>query len=110
MFDAYEELEEMCTTVTNAIGEANDKIRKNGGHISAGDAEYLDRLSHIMKSNKTSMAMMDSEFGETNRAYNDGSYGRGRTNARGRGRNARRDSMGRYSSRRSYDDDMDDMD
>ena len=101
MYDTYDELMESCENASKALGMANEKIRKNGGQISAGDAEYLDHLSHIIKSNKTSMAMMDSEDGYSARdSYEDRSY------ARGRGRNAKRDSMGRYSSRMSegYDD------
>lgn len=42
------------------------------------------------------------EGGSSRRSYYDGgSYGRGSSYARGRGRNARRDSMGRYSSAES---------
>lgn len=112
MYDVYDDLVELCDTVGKEVQAANNKIRSAGGKISAGDLEYLDKLTHVLKSIKTTKAMMDAEEGGS---YDDGSYTDGmhtsrpymyRSNARGRGRNARRDSMGRYSSRRAYDDGM----
>lgn len=114
MYDVYDDLVELCDTISKEIQAANSKIRSSGGKISAGDLEYIDVLTHILKSIKTTKAMMDAE---ENGSYNDGSYADGmgmgtsrpymyRSNARGRGRNARRDSMGRYTGRRAYDDGM----
>lgn len=112
MYDVYDDLVELCDTVGKEVQAANNKIRSAGGKISAGDLEYLDKLTHVLKSIKTTKAMMDAEEGGS---YDDGSYADGmhtsrpymyRSNARGRGRNARRDSMGRYTSRRAYDDGM----
>ena len=112
--DYYNELHELCETIKEAIGEANEKIRKAGGSLSAGDVEYIDKLTHSLKSIKAVMAMMEDEDGEYSNAdgmsnrggrysgrYNDGMHSvyRGGSYARGRGSNARRDSMGRYSSR-----------
>ena len=76
-----EDLHELCETISREIGEANEKIRKAGGKLSAGDVDYIDKLSHTLKS-------LNYNYG--------GSYRRGR------------DSMGRYTSRRgySYDDGM----
>lgn len=113
MYDVYNDLTDLCETVSREIKDANDKIRSAGGKISHGDLEYIDRLTHILKSIKTTKAMMDAE-GEG--SYADNSYvhegmnynGRGRSYMNGsyaRGRNARRDSMGRYASR-AYDDGM----
>ena len=74
--------------------------------MTAGDLDYVDKLSHAIKSIKTTIAMMESEEGESGRYmprygysgdYDRGSYGR------------RRDIMGRYISGRggmSYDDGM----
>ena len=69
-----------------------EEITKSG-NINASGLEVIDKLSHAMKSIKTIIAMeeADSDYSE-----DDGSY-RGSSYARGRGRNARRDSMGRYS-------------
>lgn len=90
MHDLYDNLEELCETVAEEIREANGKIKKAGGKISPGDVEYLDKLTHMLKSIKTTKAMMESEH-----SYDDmGTYARGR--------NARRDSMGRYSGERHY--------
>lgn len=106
--DYIKELHEMCETISEAISEANEKIRSAGGKLSAGDVDYVDKLTHALKSVKATIAMMEDEDGYSgyypmyayadgrnqtdNRSYRGGSY------ARGRGRNARRDSMGRYSS------------
>ena len=108
----YEDLEELCETVGQKITEANDKIRMSNGDITGGDLEYLDRLTHVMKSIKTTMAMMDSEgysgtYGMgSNYGRNSGRYYPYYSGARGRG--AKRDSTGRYSRGRGYsgDDDM----
>ena len=62
--------------------------------ISAGSLDVIDKLTHAVKSIDTIMAMEEA------------GYSNDYSNARGRGRNARRDSMGRYSSRMYNDDDM----
>ena len=99
----YEDLEELCETIGNKIAEANQKIRDGQGDLTGGDLEYIDKLTHAMKSIKTTMAMMDAEYSNDDGMHND--YSRrysGRRYSRdnystARGRNARRDSMGRYS-------------
>lgn len=75
-----------------------------GGELSAKDLECLKDLA------KTKMAILTNETmeGDDRYSYNyDGMNGMSR--ARGRGRNARRDAMGRYSSDYSYDDAKADM-
>lgn len=75
--------------------EELDKIAKKG-ELSAGMLETVDKLTHSIKSIDTIMAMEEAGYSEDGGSYEyDGSY------ARGRGENARRDSMGRYS-RNSY--------
>ena len=64
------------------------------GELSAGSLEIIDKLTHSVKSIDTIIAM--EEAGYSNDDYS-GNY----SYARGRGRNARRDSRGRYS-RDSY--------
>ena len=97
------DLHEMCDTLNRAIASANEKIRNAGGKLSAGDADFINRLTHSLKSIKSVIKMeeeaeMDDGYGERGhsrgydrmpRGYDGGSYGRGRY--------ARRDSMGRYS-------------
>lgn len=102
--DNYKDLEEMYETLSRELKKANDKI--DGGDITAGDMSYIDEITHSLKSIKTIMAMMDSEY--SNDEYSREGYSRGNSYARRR----RRDSMGRYASeysgRRGYsrDDNM----
>lgn len=116
MKEHIEELHELCETVSSEIAEANKKIRSGNGKLSAGDVEYLDKLTHMLKSIKTTIAMMESEDeeGYSNwHSYYGRSYvdGRGMSRARGGGRNTRRDNMGRYSREGgySYADGMEDL-
>lgn len=110
--DYISDLHELCETISREIGDANEKIRAAGGKLSGGDYDTIDKLTHSLKSIKATIAMMEDEDGYSNRAYpmggnrapymwNGGSY------ARGRGRNARRDSMGRYSNNGGYSRDGD---
>lgn len=98
------------------------------GSMSAAEIEYADKLANLKKNLlKGDMlyeeAGMDGEYsgnmggmsyqrgdrgGNRGGTYVDGmSYARG--DGRGRARNARRDSMGRYSSERGYSRDPQDM-
>ena len=97
--DYVKDLHELCETLSREIGEANDKIRSAGGKLSAGDLDYIDKLTHALKSVKATIKMMEEE-GYSGYPYWGGSYAdRGPYHGgsyAGR-RNARRDSMGRYS-------------
>lgn len=97
MYSVYEDLAELCEITGKELGEAIEKVRKGGGNVSPGDVDYLDKLTHMMKSIKTTMAMLDAE-GDYGVSYDNGmnhmSSRMGRSYAR------KRDSMGRY---RSYD-------
>lgn len=121
MASYIEALEDLCEYVTRNLEESNDKIRAANGKLSASDGEYLKNMTGTLKNIKTIIAMSEAEDGEMSYdmggSYRGGSYARGgnsyerdggRSYARGRGRNARRDSMGRYSRERgySYHDDM----
>ena len=59
--DVIKELYEMKETVANAIGDANKRIRQDGGKLNAGDLEIIDKLSHSMKSLATTCAMLEAE-------------------------------------------------
>lgn len=78
--------------------EELDKVASKG-ELTTGSLDTVDKLAHAIKSIDTIMAM--EEYSEDDMYY-DGSYDNGTSYARGRGRNAKRDSMGRYSSRGSY--------
>ena len=92
-----------------------DELKKFGDKdkIDMTTLDSVDKLTHTIKNlDKIIDKYEQEEYGYSNNIpmYNDGmSY------ARGRGRNARRDSMGRYSSRnvggysRDYQDLMQDM-
>lgn len=74
------------------------------GEMSTGSLEVVDKLAHTIK-NLCKIIETAEEEGEYSmadgRSYRDGRMYEGntmRSYARGRGRNAKRDSMGRYSS------------
>lgn len=97
--------------VCDELDELERKVDK-GGKLSVSEMQYLDTLAHTKKNllkaeemsedMEYSGAMMDGRVYNDGMSYNiGGSYardGRRGSYARGRGRNARRDSMGRYSS------------
>lgn len=88
-------MDKLIEYICDELEELERKAEK--GKLSMAEVQYGDMLAHFKKNILTSDAMMeDGEYSNES-----GSYARGE---RGRGRNARRDSMGRYSSRRSYED------
>ncbi len=100
--DYMNDLHELCETISREIADANEKIRAAGGKLSAGDVDYIDKLTHTLKSIKGVEAMSEDDGGYSSRSYPDGMGGsyrsyprmyRGGSYARGR----KRDSMGRYS-------------
>ena len=103
--DYIKDLHELCETLSREIGETNEKIRKAGGKLSAGDLEYVDKLTHALKSVKATIAMMEEEgdgYSGHYPYYMGGSYDDGgmdgNRSMRGRSYAQRRDSRGRYSS------------
>ena len=106
------DLKHMCEILEDELANVNKKVDKSGGTLSGDDISYIDKLTHSIKSIKTTIAMTEAEDGGS---YADGmqggSYGMyphwNYGGSYARGRNARRDSMGRYSSRGySMDDEM----
>lgn len=84
------ELKYTCEVLNNTLKDANDKLYKAGGKMSAGDLDYIDKLTHAIKSVETTIAMKGAgdsySYNDMSRSMNrdgDGSY--------------KRDSMGRYS-------------
>lgn len=97
--DALYDLKEMLCKQLEDYGKK--------GELSAAVLERVDMLAHAVKNlDKIIESMEESEYSERmdgrsygGRSYRDGSYyDGGRSMARGRGSNARRDSMGRYAS------------
>ena len=88
--DYIKDLHELCETLSEAIRDANEKIRSSGGKLNAGDTTYIDQLTHALKSVKAVIAMEDEGYS----GYYPMSYDNRRSYAR-------RDSRGRYSGRYS---------
>lgn len=85
--------------------EYEEKAKKaTGGKISMQELEKIHKLTDTVKNiDKIEMLEEGGGYSEESRWMADGrmygtSYDDGTSHARGRGRNARRDSMGRYSS------------
>lgn len=107
MHRLYDDLGEICEILADELSKTNEKLNKAGGEITAGDLEYVNRLTHAIKSVKTSMAMIEAE--DSGYSYDDGmsmNNGGSYRNSYARGRNARRDSRGRYSRGYSRDSGM----
>lgn len=101
-------LHEICDALSKELEEMAEKTR---GGMSPGDLDTIDKLTHAIKSVKTTIAMIEAEGEENGYSgswyrpmyYYDGGKGyseRGNYSRRGRGR----DSMGRFTRGRSYDD------
>ena len=88
-------MHELIEYICDEMDEMEKKISK-GGKLSSAELEYLDMLAHTKKNLLTGDAMMNSEY--SNNSYDQRNY----DSSYGRGRNARRDSMGRYSSEMGY--------
>jgi len=100
--DYTNDLHELCETLSREIGEANEKIRSAGGKLSAGDLDYIDKLTHALKSVKATVGMMEDEGYSGNYPNMGGSYGDMNRGSYRRSYAQKRDSMGRYSRERGY--------
>lgn len=94
-------MSEKMYKLRDMLCEELDKITEKGT-ITRESLELIDKLTHSIKSLDTITAMEEAGYGDEGYSGNYPMY----SYARGRGRNARRDSMGRYArdGRRSYDD------
>lgn len=89
MDDKIKTLYELCETVSRELEECNEKTRMAGGKLSPGDVEYLDKLTHMLKSIKTTVAMMEAEEDGYSENWGGMSYADGRGgNRSGRGGNS----------------------
>ena len=111
-------LYDICEALSKELDEVAQKTRDG---MSAGDLDLIDKLTHALKSVKTTIAMMEAEGEDEGYSgwyrpmyYYDGGMGtsnRGKFYAdegmsnRGYSRRGRgRDSMGRFTRGRSYAD------
>jgi len=95
--DYIKELDELCEILSEKIADKTRRIKSNG--MSDGDLDTIDKLTHSLASVKKILAFMEDDGYSGNyptdyRGVYRGSYARGR--------NARRDSMGRYSGEHGY--------
>ena len=60
MHRLYDDLEEICETLADDLSRTNEKLSKAGGEITASDLEYINRLTHAIKSVKTFMGFVYS--------------------------------------------------
>lgn len=81
-------LEKLRDMLMEELDQCADK-----DHLTSNSLDYVDKLTHAIKSIDTIMAMEEAGYS------NDGSYAYAQQGRRG---NVRRDSMGRYSNN-SYD-------
>lgn len=84
-------------TLRDMLCDKLDEVTTSG-ELNAGTLDVADKIVHAIKCIDTILAMESASYDDG--SYYDGSY------ARGRGTNARRDSMGRYSNRYSRTDGM----
>ena len=56
-----EDLYDLCETLEKDLAKTNEKLRMAGGELSGADLEYVDKLTHSLKSIKTTIAMIESE-------------------------------------------------
>ena len=97
-------MDKICKYIDKELGELENKVAM-GGKLSRADIEDGKNLAKFKMAILTNEAM--EEDGDYSNEYREGmsnrmSYRGGMSNARGRGSNARRDSMGRYSREDGY--------
>lgn len=107
--DYINDLHEMCETLARDLRKVNERIKAAGNKMTGSDLEYIDKLTHALKSVKAVIQMMESEDEAYSGAYDGRSYRRSyeggasrRSYEGGSGRGSyrgsyRRDSMGRYA-------------
>ena len=97
MHELYELREKLCKELKKYSSE----------EVTTSSLEVIDKLSHSIKNIDKIIDKYDEEEGGSygynyEPHYRGGRSGRGSSYGRGRGRNAKRDSMGRYSSNDGY--------
>ncbi len=104
-------LHKLCEALMAELEDYSKKIEKSDG-MSAGDLEAVDKLSHALKSVKTTIAMMESgeESGNSFRGGNSNRYmpwyggnsNRGGMSSARRGRSSNASGRNQYSRDGGY--------
>lgn len=89
----YEDLEQLCELLSEELHEATEKIR---GGMSGSDLEYVDKLTHALKSVTILKAMEEGDSYDSYDTY-DGNSNRRRSYDNSMRSYRRRDARGRYS-------------
>lgn len=89
----YEDLEQLCELLSEELHEATEKVRSG---MSGSDLEYVDKLTHALKSVTILKEMQNGNSYEAYDSY-DGNSNRRRSYDNSMRSYRRRDSRGRYS-------------
>ena len=93
-------MQKLIDYVCSELDTLEHKVN-NGSKLTMAETQYMDTLAHARKNLLTGDAMMDG--GESGYYMPARMYGSSYMDSYSDGDSYRRDSMGRYSSRRSYD-------
>lgn len=85
------ELEKLCESLSHELTKTNSKIERSNGEINPGMLEYIDKLTHSIKSIKSVMDQGHSyqstrSYGGSYNGSYDGSYDGSYENSRYSGR------------------------
>ena len=109
MNDTLELLYELCDMTTNKLWMLKEKFAKNNREIPNNDVDLFDKLTHSLKSIKTTIAMMESEEEGGYSGNYHGSYAQGNSYRGSSYRNMKCNSMGRYSRTNGLHDMIDNL-
>lgn len=109
MNDTLELLYELCDMTANKLWMLKEKFAKNNREIPNNDVDLFDKLTHSLKSIKTTIAMMESEGDGGYSGNYHGSYTQGNSYLGNSYRNMKRNSMGRYSRTNGLHDMIDNL-
>lgn len=105
MHKMIEELYDLCEVLEKDLKKTNEKLRKSNGELSGPDLEYIDKLTHSIKSIKGVICMTEDADGGYSQAGDweatgrmSGNYGRGNSYAN-RGQHYVRSHYSRDSGR-----------
>jgi hypothetical protein len=94
MYSLYEDLTEICETLSEELRKSNSKLERTGGSLSIGDLDYIDKLTHALKSVKTIKSMVEKEG--MNSSFDSNGYSSRRGGGRSYDSNMGNRSYGRY--------------
>lgn len=109
MNDTLDLLYELCDMTTNKLWMLKEKFSKNNREIPNNDVDLFDKLTHSLKSIKTTIAMMESEEDSGYSGNYHGPYSQGNSYRGNSYRNMKRNSMGRYSRTNGLHDMIDNL-